>query len=379
MRQHDLLWMTVISLSCGFSANRDVYAQRPNSPTGRPPAVSAATAKTQPSKTSIDVKLFATSDGGGLHAQQWGKLFESMDVSLQIQRPTLNDKPEIREREVGTLRSVTVIGTLDRSGKVLFPGRTFELADGPKIKEWLDELRTYGAQGAPDGKPLWGLSKDQFNRLFDSLLKPVESELLDLTIREAIAKLPLPESYPVRLSRAADELMVRPGAKYRIRQNLRGFSAATALAVILNDGGLGFRPNRTPAGGLELLIEPLGQRTDQWPIGWPLQKQRIQAAPKFFALTTIELDQVDLPDVLTAVTELTGTPILLDYHEIEAKNIDLKSLKVSYKRGQTSWSVALNKMVVPQKLSRDVWQDEAGRAFVWITTNRPGRSAPATE
>ena len=377
MTRHGWMW-TVILLGCGLLANRDAHAQNPSPASGRTPAA-ASVAKTAPSKTFIEVKLFTKSDGGALHSQQWGKFFEPLDVTLQIQRPTLNDKPELRERHVGTLRYVTVIGTLERSGNILFPNRSFELADGPKLKEWLDELRTYGAQGAPDGQPLWGLSKEQFNRLFDSLLKPVEAELLDLSIREAVTKLPLPEQYPVRWSKAADELMVRPGAMNRTRQDLRGFSAATALAVMLNDGGLAFRPNRTPAGGLELLVEPLGQRTEQWPIGWPLQKQRIQAAPKFFAMTTIELDQVELPDLLVAITELTETPVLLDHHEIEARSIDLKKLKASYKRGQTSWSVALKKIVIPQKLTREVWQDEAGRVFVWITTNRPGRSALSAE
>ena len=66
--------------------------------------------------------------------------------------------------------------------------------------------------------------------------------------------------------------------------------------------------------------------------------------------------------------------------ELDAKGIDPAKLKVSFKRGRTSWSVALKQMVVPQKLSRQIWQDEAGRAFVWITTNRPGgRSGQAAE
>ena len=64
---------------------------------------------------------------------------------------------------------------------------------------------------------------------------------------------------------------------------------------------------------------------------------------------------------------------MIDYYEIEQKKIDLSALMVSFKRAETSWSAALKTMVIPKKLSREIWQDENGRAFVWITTNRPGR------
>jgi hypothetical protein len=210
------------------------------------------------------------------------------------------------------------------------------------------------------------------------MVKSVDADLTKLPIGEAIAKLPLPKEYPVRLSSAAQAQISLAGAKNRVRQDVRGFSAATALAIMLNDCRLGFRPNRTAADGLELVVEPLGQRTDQWAIGWPLQKQRIKAAPKLFTMTPIELDQVQLTDLLTTVAELTETPIMIDYYEIEQKNIDISKLTVSFKRAETSWSVALKNVANPKKLSREIWQDEAGHAFVWITTNRPGRSnAPA--
>ncbi len=365
-----MVWQVVV-IWCAAQA-QPVSAQPAAPPKVRPEPSSGASSKHR--TTSVEIKLLTGADGGSLHAQQWSKVLEPLDVSIQIQRSTLNDKPEVRERNVGTLRYVTAVGTLDRSGKISFPGRSFDAADGPKLREWINELKTYGAQGTPEGQPMWGLSKEQFAKLYDSLQKPVEAELLDLPLTEAVPKLPLPKPYPVRFSQAATTLLEQTGAKNRVRQDVRGFSAATALAIMLNDCRLGYRPNRTPAGGLELLVEPLGQRQDLWPIGWPLQKQRIKAAPKLFAMTPIELNQVELTDLLATVAELTETPVMLDYFEIEQKNIDLSKLTVSFKRAETSWSVALKNVVVPKKLSREIWQDEAGRAFVWITTNRPGRA-----
>ena len=373
-------WLAIaFVVGCSMGMTRLVAAQSPTTRL-KPPATTTPPTSPKPRVTFVEIKLLASTDGGALHSQQWLKAIESLDVSLQIQKAGLDDKREVREREVGTIRYVTAVGTLDRAGKIEFPGRSFSLSDGAKFKEWIDDLRTYGAQGSPDGQPLWGLTKEQFARLYDSLGKTANAELTGLPIREAVSKLPLPDESPLRWSQAATETLTKRTTRATVRQEVKGFSAATALAIALNDCGLGFRPNRTPAGGLELLIEPLGQRDDSWPVGWPLQQLRLKAAPKFFTMTTIELDQVELSEIILAVSELAETPVLIDYAELDAKGIDPAKLKISFKRGRTSWSVALKQMVVPKKLSRQIWQDESGRAFVWITTNRPGgRSVQAAE
>ena len=373
-------WLTIILVAAFSLGSTDFTAAQPRVTGLKPPVTTTPPTTPKPRTTFIEIKLLANTDGGALYSQQWLKAIEPLDVSLQIQKPSSDDKPEVREREVGTIRYITAVGTLDRTGKIEFPGRIFLLSDGPKLKEWINDLRTYGAQGSPDGQPLWGLSKEQFTKVYDSLGRIAEAETAGLPLREAVSKLPLPEKYPLRWSQAATDVLAKRAGRPTVRQEVKGFSAATALAIALNDCGLGFRPNRTPAGGLELLVEPLGQREDFWPVGWPLQQTRFKSAPKLFTLTEIELDQVELSDVILAVSELTETRVLVDYAELEAKAIDVTKLKVSVKRSRTAWGIALKQMVVPHKLSRQIWQDEAGRTFVWITTNRPGgRSAQAAE
>ena len=300
MIPHGAWQIVAMIVWCLFGMAEEAAAQSPTTRLNE--ATAPATPK--PRATFVEIKLLVGTDGGALHSQQWLKVIEPLDVSLQIQKPSLNDKPAITEREVGTLRYVTVVGALDRAGRISVPGQTFSLSDGAKLKEWVDDLRTHGAQGAPDGQPLWGLSKEQFTRLYDSLGKTVDVELMGLPLREAVAKLSLPEQYPLRWSQAATDALMKRMTPATLRQEVNGFSTATALAIALNDCGLSFRPNRTPAGGLELLVDPHGQRDDAWPVGWPLQQQRIKAAPKFFTMTTIELDQVEVSDVFLAVPEL---------------------------------------------------------------------------
>ena len=323
--------------------------------------------------TVVEFELLQASGGGGLFAQHWLKVLQPLDVSLHVRRPVLDDKPELKEREAGNIRYVTAIGTLDRSGAVSFPNKTFAVGDSVKLKEWIDELRTYGARGTPAGQPLWGLTNDQFAHLFDSLLKPVDIETENRPLSTAIAKFPLPSEFPLRWNAEASERLAVRGERAKVRQELKGFSVAMSLSLALKENGFGFRPNRTPRGDLELLVEPLNPKLEQWPVGWPVQRATFKAAPKLYAMVPIELTDVDLSDVISAISELAETPVLIDYAELDAKKIDLDKIKVSFPRKMTTWSLALRQVVVPQRLTRELWQDEAGRVFVWITTTRAGR------
>lgn len=362
--------LLIVSLS-----NTDlVVAQPPPKTTRSKDVPSAAPAKSPlPKRTVIEFELLSAADGGGLHSQKWLSVLEPLDVSLRIHRPIVEDKPELKERESGLTRYVTAIGVLERSGTIVFPNRSFGLEDAVKLKEWINELRTYGVRGAPTGQPLWGLNKEQFTSVYDALVKPVDFETLDLPLAQMMAKLPLPAQYPLRWNSTASDLLARRGERAKIRQELQGLSIATAMAIALNENGFGFHPNRTPSGALELLVEPRDPKSEQWPIGWPIQRQTFKAAPKLYAMIPIELTDIPLADVLEAISNLSETPVLIDFAELDAKQIQLDKIKVSFPRKVTTWTIALRQLVAPQKMTRELWQDEAGRVFVWITTIRAGR------
>lgn len=324
---------------------------------------------TAPMKTLLEVVLLNSPEGGALHSQDWRSAFEQLDVRVSIRRPVLDDKPEVQERIVGTLRYVTVIGIIDRQGRLVFSGRTFTRNEMARLKEWLDELTTYGAQGSPHDQPLWGLSRSQFEKLYAALMEACPTELQGQPLIAAVKALEIPAAYPVRWSTEALSLLQRLGENATVRQPVAGFSKGTSLAIALNDRGFGFRPNRTPAGSIELLIEPqTDDRQTMWPVGWPLQRQTAQALPGMFVFTNIQLQQEPLADVLAAVSDLTETPILVDYAALARRQLDLSTLRATHPLKKTTWSLALRAILVPQKLHREYWQDEAGRAFVWITT-----------
>lgn len=337
------------------------------------PGLQSKRAGGKPSKTEVTVELLSGTQGVGLAAQQWQQTFAKLGIRLRIRRPLLDDKPEVREQTRGTFRQVTVIGRLDRSGKIILPDRTFRRSDVNKLKEWIDELKTYGAKGAPEGKPLWGLSKAQFASIYSALSEKLPAEVEELPFQTALSKMELPPQYPVRITTAAAEWLRREFPRQPpVRYSLKGMSKGTALAILVNDYGLGYRPLRTPDGSIELAIDPLTKTTDVWPVGWKLSSlEKRKAVPKLYELVPVELDDLKLSDVLHAVAVKTDVPIHVDYYRIQAKGIDFDKLRVSHPMRQTSWSLLLKRLTNPARLTRQIWRDESGQPFVWVTTLEP--------
>ena len=327
-----------------------------------------------PGKTIVSVEILTAKRVTGIQLQPWQQVFQSLGVNVRVRQPLLDDKPEIKETPLGTLRQVKAIGRLERDGSLLFPGRAFRPSDGAKLKEWIRELRTYGAQGAPEGQPLWGLNEQQFASLYRSLAAKLDDKYHGLEFSRAVAQLPLPDKFSLRISTAArDWLKQEYETVPPVRQYLKGMSLGTGLAVLLNDYGLGFRPLRTPDGSIEIAVDPLKVTTDVWPIGWDLKLGRAQTAPALFQLIPIALDDVRLVDVLDAVAVKTEVPVLTDHYRIEGHGIPLDTLRVSYPQRKSSWSQLLRAVTNPHRLTRRLRIDELGHPFVWITTLVPGQ------
>lgn len=329
--------------------------------------------------TSVNVELLTASEIGFIHAQEWAKVFESLGTSAVFRRGLASDKPEVSERVLGTLRTVTAVGRMTRTGTLEFPERSFSRNDVAALKEWLAELRTYGVQGSPKGKPLWGLSKTQFEDVFSALSVPVKADLANRTLPSAIATLNLPPRFPIRWSTAAEQRFLElPADEKLVRQPVTGFSAGTTLAILLSDRGFGFRPNRTPAATLELLIDlqVVDDPGAQWPVGWPIADQVPALMPGLFAMRNIDLYREPLTNVLQTAAEEAAVPFVIDHTAIAAAKIDLSQVKAEHPIKKTNWSLALRRVLFAARLNREYLQDEAGRGFVWVTPlSRPQRPA----
>ncbi|HUG92617.1 MAG TPA: hypothetical protein VML55_17385 [Planctomycetaceae bacterium] len=338
-----------------------------------PPAAAGEERREPSSEVTVEL-IFDARFGAGLHAQEWSQTFQQLGVPVRIRRAVAGDEPDVKETTLGTQRRVTVVGRLDRSGDLIFPERRYSRNQAGKLSDWLKELQTYGAQGAPAGQPVWGLDKVQFEALYSALSRTVESELEGLPLEQATVRIGLPATYPLRFTAKAGDWLAReyPGDP-QFRQSLKGFSTGTALAIVLGDYGLGFRPQRQPDGSIELTVDPLKDAADVWPVGWEPKDSRQKTFPALYELVPVELDDVKLLDVLGAVSIKTDVPVRFDHYRIEASGIKLDEIVVRYPSRKTSWSLLLRGVTNPHQLTRELKIDERGTPFVWITTLKIGR------
>jgi hypothetical protein len=332
-------------------------------------------------KTSIEFEIMMAPEADILAPQEWGPVFEKSGCAVRFREQLLDDQPEITEKVRGSLRMVNVIGELSRDGKLIFPGKSFSLDQGAKLAAWIKELETYGAQGSPDGQPVWGLTDQQFEDLYAELSKPVVAAVEGLEFQSAVKEMGLPNGYAFRLHESAIEQMKAPGADHPLRHEVSGLSRGTALAIVLADYSLGFRPLRTPGGSIELVAEPLDAVVNPWPIGWPIEKDRPrnESAPGLFEQVEAGFEDVSLADVLSAVEQACGTRVIVDYHKCAKREIDPASLKVSLPKKKTAWILILRTVTAQARLTREVMADEAGTAFVYVFPFQPKKPGDAKQ
>jgi len=316
-------------------------------------------------RTRVRVELLTDRRGAPLAAQRWAKLFQRFQVPLRIRRGLGGERTAVRETISGRTRQVTVVGKLDRSGRILVPGKSFSPGNPTTLGKWLKELGTFGAKGNPSGQPAFGLTEGQFNSLFETLAQPVRTDLSGKPLTEAIAAVGIPPSLPLDLASLGADTTIPP------RTNGKGLSRGSTLAALLAIRGLAFRPRRTPAGRVELqIVKPtIGKAvgTTTWPLGWPPRLSRLKTARPLFQIVPVNLDKAAFLDVVDTITEKTEIPMLIDHHGLAVRKIDPTRLSVTVPAKKTSWFQLQKSITNPHHLTRDLRIDEAGKPFVLVT------------
>jgi hypothetical protein len=341
-----------------------------------PPHAAAQDERQAELRTLVDVEVLLPKLDTSLNAQTWGPVFGKLGVTVQFRQAIFDDKPAVTERIRGTYRLVKAVGEMDLNGTLKFPSRSFKLSDTAALTEWINELKTYGAQGSPEGKPLWGLKREDFDALFKDLSAPVTADVEGQELRAALQHLGLPAKYPVRLRESA-ESRLESSAAHPLRQEVRGFSVGTGLAIVLADYGLGFRPQRTPQATLELSVEPLQDMSQPWPIGWELEAKPPlnEQAPQLFNLITAGFEDLPLQDVLDAVEQASQTPIIVDYEQCAIREVDPRKAQVNFPQKKTAWAMLIRSVAAQARLTHELKVDEGGHIFVHVFPFVP-RPAP---
>lgn len=318
-------------------------------------------------KTVLEIDILSFSVSGDPSAQKWGKVFEDLGYSVRI-RNGQDAKHGVTEKLRGSLRFVTASGLLGRDGKLSFGQSSFQLNESERLREWIEELKIYGAQGTPEGQPLWGLSRAQFAVVNDQMTNPLTVSTPGQSLPTLVKALQDDAQLPIRLHTTTTVWLGEAAHDRPITVDVAGFTTGTGLAIALNEIGTGLRPVRTPTGQIEYEILALDQLKDPWPMGWEphAETPRNQITPHLFEMGVVGFDNSPLSEVLAAIQIESKTPIVIDTRRSLAKKIDVTKLTVSSPRKKTAWALVVSQCVRQVGLYNSYRQDEAGRGFVLV-------------
>lgn len=336
------------------------------------PKASPNKSETAGLETIVQVDILSPGILGDPSAQNWGQRFEELGLSVRI-RNGREVTPGVTEKVRGSLRFVTASGLLDRKGELNFGSKAFQLDDRESLKQWIDELKVYGAQGTPEGQVLWGMNEAQFEVVAAQMRKRLTVEVQNKQLDELVKSLQSDDSLSIRLAPSTEVWLKDAENNRPISRSVSGFSIGTGLAIALNDIGAGFRPARTPAGKIEYQIFPLDQLTNPWPMGWEPKDTtpRDQITPELFKMGVVGFDEAPLADVLAAIQTESKTPIIIDHRKILARKIDLKKITASSPQKRSAWAVVVTQCVRKVGLYNYYRQDEAGLGFLVIAPYEP--------
>ncbi len=336
----------------------------PTAPSGKPEGAAL--------QTIVEVDILSLDPQGDPSSQKWGQVFEDLGLSVRI-RSGREAKAGVTEKVRGSLRYVTASGILSRDGELSFGKVAFRLSEAERVQEWLDELKTYGAQGTPEGKPLWGLSRAQFAIVNEQMTKLLTVKTPGQSLPTLVQALQNDAQLPIHLHTATAGWLKDAAHDRPITTDVTGFSTGTGLAIALNEIGTGLRPVRTPAGQIEYEILPLDQLKDPWPLGWEPKAEtpRNLITPELFQMGVVGFDQSPLSEVLAAIQTESKTPIVIDTRRSLAKKIDVTRIMVSSPTKKTAWALVVSQCVRQAGLYNSYRQDEAGRGFVLVAPFEP--------
>lgn len=331
--------------------------------------------------TIIRVELLTQGIDAGPNPQRWGRAFDEIGISCRIRQGLADEIAAITEEQVGATRRISIIGLLDRQGRITFPEASFTLADQVDFRNWIAELERYGVQGNPEGQENWGLDEPQLVELLGHLAQPILAETKGLPVNQVLDELPFPEGMELRLPIAEGtatlpRTTVDPGESaavsldrsVAVRHELNGMSLGTGLAILLSDQGLGFRPARNPDESIDLEVIPLVDVLDPWPIGWDVGDvtPRDQIYPTLFEFFPINIQDVSFVQTIDTISERSGVPILVDYRLCADRGVDLAAVRVTVVERQSAWGLVLRRVVSQARLTFDYRLDEADRPFLWV-------------
>ena len=327
----------------------------------------AASASAQNSKRLVELEIFSTPTTPATTQHQWLEALSEVGADRVLAKTARKPSPSVEESTYGGSKVILVKGVINNR-KIKLPKKTFSITDKRGIKDYLQSLRADGATTTLAEKKAFGLTSQQLVSVHSNLTGAVAGSSKGAesgaVLKQLIQSLP----QKTNLSPSAQSALL---SSEKVSNEYRGLSTGTALSIELRRHDLVLRPSPKQGRGVELDILTTSQASESWPQGWPPKTVPVITFPKLFEVTALQLNNIQLDSVLSAISRRLKIEFIVDPAAWETKPVDLSTVKVTFNKPRASYSAAIGNVLSQTRpqLRHEIRSDENGEPFIWITGN----------
>ncbi len=323
-----------------------------------------------PPRRTLEVEVLIQSQPSyRINAQEWGRVFQQLGYSVKFREPRGGESPRIEDLDRDDILSTRIVAAMAADGTIRVGKQKFDTETTQPLILALEEIRKHGAKGPPDSSSTWGLTDDQFKEVVQLLAAPVENSVELQSSILAIESIGLPGNMKMKFTDAARDqaLEKKPDAALETIE-LKGFTKGSAIAIVLAQYGLGFRPRYVAPGNFDIEIDRGNESSNMWPVGWKPEQSFSEILPAYFRAIPLDVEDVSIDALVGAISEKIAVPHFSSASTLNAHGLDIKTLKYTRKNDRISPARLLTAIGDKMHLGFDVRVDEAGKMFLWVTT-----------
>ncbi len=294
--------------------------------------------------------------------RRWIEMLQDLpDIGIRVRPMRAGELPRVEARGSG----FEVLGILSSQNKLHLKGGVFGLNDRAALGKWLDRLRSGGTDGVTAARGAFGLTVEQLTALHEALKPDVGIPTAGMSLELLVERVGQRTRVPVEVDPKVQSGLTQG----RVLDELTKVSCGTALSAALRHQGLIVtieqRQNRP-----SLRITSSDGAEEFWPVGFETEASPRASIPPLFKFLNVEINDTPLSDALAAIQPRLEAPVLLDHNSLAREGIELTEVKVNVPAGRTYYKRILDQVLSQAKLRSEIRIDEAGTAFLWITTSR---------
>ena len=325
----------------------------------------------EPPRRTLDVEVLIQSQPSyRIRSQEWGRVFQDLGYSVKFREPRAGEAARIEDLDREDFLATRVVAAMAADGSIRIGKQKFDIESTKRLTEALDEIQRHGAKGPPDSSPTWGLTDEQFKEVTQLLGVPVENPVELQSSILAVESIGLPANMRMKFTEASRQqaLAQRPESAPDTIE-LQGFTKGSAIAIVLAQYGLGFRPRYVAPGQYDMEIDRGNESNNLWPIGWKPEQSFSEILPTYLRAIPLDVEDVEVNALVGAVSEKIGVAHFSSAYALTAKGLDINTLKYTRKDDRISPARLLTAVGDKLELGFDVRVDEAGKMFLWVTTS----------